>query len=80
MAKTVKCYILIYTRLCNPQLYSVVRTGWRVYISKNIIIGGSSFTHQLYSLCRYVEVFLPCGFLLLENDTGKIALLINITR
>lgn len=61
-----------------PTLDNLVGIAGSVYILKYRFVGFASWSHQFGSLRGNVEVFLPAGFLLLEDDAGKVSLLLYV--
>lgn len=47
-------------------------------VGKNVFVGETSFPHKFRRLWRYVEILLSARFLLSENDSGKLALFVDV--
>lgn len=47
-------------------------------VGKDVFVGETPFPHKFRRLWRYVEILLSARFLLSENDSGKLALFVDV--
>ncbi len=78
MPPTVKRNRLIDSRFCHPQFESVIRARGGMNVGKDVFVGETSFPHKFSRLWRNIEILLSARFLLSEDDSGKLALFMNV--
>ena len=79
MPSAMECDFLVNPRPQYPFLNSLIRAGRGVNILKDMLIHLSSLAHQLRSLWRDVEIFLPLSLFLPEYNSGELSLLMHIS-
>ena len=70
--------VLADASVAYPTLDNLVGVAGCVYILEYRFVGFASWSHQFGSLRGDVEVFLSACFLLLEDDAGKVSLLLYV--
>ena len=79
MPAAVECNLLVNVCSIHPGLQSLVSA---VHVGQHVreyeVVGISSWSHQIYSLLVYVEVFKSACLFLLEDKSCEIALLMDL--